>query len=228
MAENLDGITQRLAGFIGLREAGKLGSEQPLKVGKLPIERTIIGVNEARKGIEVYRKNRKYHRGELTDEDMDKVTELARNVSENTVAINQGVFESKISNTVNLNKVGPTLQADHEIELGPREIPTRDGKLKETVDPLDVIHEIANFENNVYDGVMRDVLKAHGVSSIDKVVPNEAIEIRREVENKMDETVREIGLNYMRGQVPVVGKHFLEKAIKTIEKYANKNKKIDA
>jgi hypothetical protein len=68
---------------------------------------------------------------------------------------------------------------------------------------------------------MKEILKQHGVSTIDKVVANEATEIRKETENRMDETVRQIGLNYIRGQVPVIGKHFLNKATKTVEKYIN-------
>jgi len=217
MPESLEGVTQKLAGFIGHREAGRIPN-----LGKAPTERTILAVKDIKDALSIYRRDAKYQKGRLTDNDMNEVTRLARDSSERAAAIGQGFFEKENKKIINPKIGGVEKQEKYKEELAPKPIPVKKGAANETVNPKDVIHEIANFENDVYDKVMTGVLEKHNLRSLTEAAPEIREQIKKEAETQMDNIVSGIGMDYLRGQIPIVGKYFSGKAEKAVKEYTTK------
>lgn len=213
MLENTERVTKRIGGLMGAREIGR----NP----KQPIEEVILIGSLAKDMVLLYRDKCKYEKGQLTDEDMDKVTENIRFMLEEIAAAKQGIYEKNAKKIVNPRK-GVSLQDKYlERETTSSRVATRDDREPEIVNPLDIVYDIANFENKVYDKLMSGVLKEQGLASIDTAGPDKTAEIKKEVENKMDGVVRNIGLNFLRGSIPGIGKYFMGKATKTVQEYTS-------
>lgn len=69
-------------------------------------------------------------------------------------------------------------------------------------DSIDTIHEIANFENLIYDYIFKKYKKT-----------------RKEIEEEMEKIIESIKMDYLRGQNLRIGNIFEKKARKTVSKY---------
>jgi hypothetical protein len=194
-----------LSGLLAAREIPHASNFEVAKY-TMPVENLL-------KLVSIYNGAKKYDRGQLTEDDYQKIIEDTEEIARQTVALNQGKYEKDVSEIVNPAKADG-LQYEYEDKLSePHEI--EDNK---DVEPLNIIHEIANFENKVYDHLMEESLKEHGMRSIEALSEEGRVLIKQEVEKKMEEAVHDIGLSYLRGRIPgLIGKYFNKKADRKLE-----------
>jgi len=213
MNESIENIPLRTADLLASREVGKQNAG---------VLKTTAHSVDTLKDIGVaFMKARKYERGQLSEEDMKGITESFRHQTERTVALRQGAYEKETSQIVNPEKA-TVLQEEYEDKLNDiTELPVGDQQEDESVNTMDIIHEIANFENSVYDQLMSEKLQKKQNQSLEGMSPEDATKIKKEVQEEMDEIVRDIGLNYLRGYIPgPIGNYFRNKAAKSTEKFS--------
>lgn len=234
MAESLSGVTQRLANLIGAREAGKIGADlSPTPLGRAAMATSVL---ESR-----YQTSKKIDSGRLTKAEIAKVTQSVKGDMELTEAIAQGRFEKEMKDTPD-DVEKAQLQRHRIIDLTPiealKEIKVHPNAKVEKLEPLDVVHEIANFENRVFDSIAREILKEKGLTmkdlkksykdetEVDPSILERNRQITVEAQVRMDKIINQIGLDSLRGYIPgPIGKHFRNKVNKTVEKYASPPKK---
>ena len=203
--------TQRCAYFIALRELGKINPNLPL----IPnIKNTLLHNNNHQQFSDHIEDVQRLTREEI--EDMNFKINL-RKKYEDLAVIDQGGFEKEISKANNFKKKEEIKKDFGKYFKNPAK---NKGIRMPEFEPLykvymQTIQEIANFENALRDGVMREVLQKFGISSIETIPTDE---VKEEVEKRMNKIIKSIGINYLLGQY-FLGNYFVEKATKLVEKY---------
>lgn len=173
----------------------------------------------------------KYKRGQLSDEEALAIAQKLRENAEGSIAVDQGKYEKEVGNVVNPTKTeGLHDQLDKLVNKA-FDAPTGENEEnpEETFNlrAVDVIQEMAETENRIYEKILKQKLAEKGKGSMDELNGQERVDVEAETQKEMDEKVRKIGLDFMRGEMAgnnFIGNFFKNKGAKELSRCAENSK----